>query len=320
MKWVGAVFVLAVIAVAGAAGYGYWHFQNDPGPVEDTQIVIPRGAGVLQTAFMLESAGVISDARLFAVGVRLHGTDRYLKAGEYRIPAGATMRDVMDLLHDGDTVDRWLTIPEGLSTKQIVTLVAAEEALSGEITELPSEGSLLPETYHFSLGDDRAALLKRMQREMDEALAEIWPNRAENLPISSKQEALILASIVEKETAIPAERGRVAAVFTNRLRRGMMLQSDPTIIYGLTGGEPLGRRIRQSELDRKTPYNTYHFAGLPPTPIANPGLESIKAVLNPPETKELYFVADGTGGHAFARTYREHQENVRKWRRLNRNK
>ncbi len=320
IKWAVALFLLIGIVVAALAGYGYWLFQHEPGNQDEIVIVVPKGSGVLKTAALLEEAGAISDRRLFAVGVRLHGTDRYLKAGEYRIPAGATMQQVMQLLHDGRTVARLLTIPEGLSVKQILALVDAEEALTGEITKTPPEGALLPETYHISLGDSRDELVQRMQQHMTDAIETHWPNRAEGLPINTPDEAIILASIVEKETAVASERPRVAAVFVNRLRLGMMLQSDPTIIYGLTGGEPLGRRIRQSELDRKTPYNTYHFAGLPPTPIANPGIESIKAVLNPLETKELYFVADGTGGHAFAKTYREHQANVRKWRRLNKNR
>ena len=308
---------LLLLIFGGAAGYAAWLFENESWPHEDVVLVVPRGSGVIETAALLEEAGAIRDHRLFALGARLHGTDRALKAGEYRIEAGATMRGVMDLLYEGRTVVRRLTVPEGLSVKQVVALLRSEEALTGEIVDLPVEGSLLPETYHISLGDDRIALIERMQRDMSTALESLWSARAENLPLSTPKEALILASIVEKETAIESERPRIAAVFINRLRKGMKLQSDPTIIYGLTGGEPLGRRIRQSELDRQTPYNTYHFAGLPPTPIANPGIESLKAVLNPMETEELFFVADGNGGHAFAKTYREHQANVRKWRRLN---
>ncbi|MDX1581615.1 MAG: endolytic transglycosylase MltG, partial [Alphaproteobacteria bacterium] len=241
-----------------------------------------------------------------------------LQAGEYAFDSGMTMYEVMEKLRSGDTVVRRLTIPEGLSTSEILALVRAEPALSGEIEEEPEEGLLLPETYHFHLGDDRQGLVNRMKESMQEAITNLWPERQEGLPITSPYEAKILASIVEKETAVASERPHVAGVFINRLNLGMPLQSDPTVVYGITGGGPLGRPLRRSELDAETPYNTYQFRGLPPTPIANPGLASLKAVLDPLETKDLYFVADGTGGHAFAETYREHQRNVRKWRQLER--
>lgn len=286
---------------------------------EDRIVMIERGSTLAETAALLEALDVIASDRVFMRGVRLYGVDRDLKAGEYSIPADASMYDVMRLLQEGRTIARWVTVAEGLSVKQVVDLLDEEEALTGFVDEPPPEGSLLPETYHITRGDNRTDVLSRMQNAMIKALDDAWAGRQQGLPLDTPQDALILASIVEKETAIPAERSRIAAVFINRLRRGMPLQSDPTIIYGITEGLPLGRPIRRSEIDGKTPYNTYHFIGLPPTPIANPGVDSIKAVLNPIKSNELFFVADGTGGHVFAETYREHQQNVRNWRRLQRN-
>ena len=291
-------------------------FYGDGAMAEDRLVVVERGSTLAQTSLMLENEDVISSDRVFNAVARLYGADRDLKAGEYMIPAHASMYDVMTLLREGRVVTRQLTVAEGLSVKQITALLEEEEALSGAIEAPPTEGSLLPETYHIIRGDTRAAVIERMQRAMTHALDAAWAERQPDLPFDTKEEAVILASIVEKETSVPAERPRIAGVFINRLRKGMPLQSDPTIVYGITGGTPLGRRIRRSEIDAKTPYNTYHFVGLPPAPIANPGIDSIKAVLNPDETDELFFVADGTGGHAFAKTYREHRQNVRKWRQI----
>lgn len=295
-------------------------FYRVPGPESDTVVLIEKGGGVRQTAATLSQAGAIKDRGVFALGARITGADRYLRAGEYLIPAGATMADVIALLKSGETVARWLTVPEGHSVRQVMALLAADPVLSSEVSITPAEGTLLPETYHYSYGDSRSALLMRMQADMKAALDRLWPERKPGLPIDTVEDAVILASIVEKETAIPGERARIAGVFMNRLRKRMQMQSDPTIVYGITGGLPLGRPLRKSELERPTPYNTYTFAGLPPGPIANPGLDSLKAVLNPMDTKELYFVADGTGGHAFAVTYEDHQRNVRRWRKIENNR
>ena len=249
----------------------------------------------------------------------IDGGDRDLRAGEFAIPEAASMAEIYDILRSGQTIQYPVTAAEGLTTAMIIRIVEASEVMTGEITRIPAEGALLPETYLVSRGDDRQALIDRMEAAQDALLDELWSNRAENLPFDTPEEAIILASVVEKETGIAHERPMVASVFVNRLRRGMRLQSDPTIIYGITQGEPLGRGIRRSELDSTANrYNTYQIDGLPPTPISNPGRDAIAAVLNPPEGQYLYFVADGTGGHAFATSLAEHNRNVAQWRRIER--
>lgn len=310
--FVGLVFLTGV----GLAAHMYYVVG---GPWSDTTVLIEKGSSVRQTATALVGVDAIKDRGLFALATRLTGADRSLRAGEYRIRAGATMAEVVALLKSGQTVPRWITVPEGYSVLQVMTLLAADPALSGVVVGAPREGTLLPETYRYGYGDSRAKLLIQMQADMKAVLTQLWPERKAGLPIKTVDEAVILASIVEKETAVPEERARIAGVFMNRLAKRMQLQSDPTIVYGITGGLSLGRPLRKSELERPTPYNTYVVAGLPPGPIANPGLESLKAVLNPMETDELYFVADGTGGHAFAVTYKEHQRNVRRWRKIENN-
>ncbi len=317
----GAVVGLALLALlaTAAALYGLEQFRR-PGPlVEDATVVVPRGANLKKIARLLEDAGVIEDRRPFKWGVRLLGSAQNLKAGEYAFPAGVSMRGAFEILDRGETVARWLTVAEGLTSAEIVALVVSAEGLAGEPGPVPPEGSLLPETYHFSLDDDRAALVARMGEAMETALSELWPKRAEGLPVKTPEEAVILASIVEKETGVPEERPLVASVFINRLKRRMRLQSDPTVVYGMTLGKaPLGRALILRDLDRRSPYNTYLNAGLPPGPIANPGRAALEAVLNPAETRYLYFVADGSGGHAFAKTLVEHNKNVAKWRRVQR--
>ncbi|MBY0423163.1 MAG: endolytic transglycosylase MltG, partial [Parvularculaceae bacterium] len=260
--------------------------------------------------------GAINDKRIFIAAVRAHQMQSKLKAGEYSIPARASMIEIIRRLVEGKSITHALTAPEGRTTAQILRLVAAEAALAGDITLAPKEGDLLPETYVFTRGLKRDELVRIMMDAQAKLLDELWNGRASELPFSTKEEAVILASIVEKETALPDERRRIAGVFVNRLKKRMRLESDPTIIYGLTKGEPLGRGLRQSELRRETPYNTYVIPGLPPTPIANPGRAAIEAVLNPLETDELFFVADGTGGHVFSKTYAEHRANVARWRRI----
>jgi UPF0755 protein len=223
------------------------------------------------------------------------------------------MARVLGDIRAGRVVRHQVTIPEGATSDMVIEILGREEALSGEAAT-PPEGAILPETYDFQRGEDRAAVLQRMMDARDKLLATLWSKRQPNLPISTPEEAVILASIVEKETGVASERPQVASIFVNRLRKGMRLESDPTIIYGITKGRPLGRRIFLSELQAPTPYNTYAIDGLPPTPIANPGRASLAAVLDPPQTDYLFFVADGSGGHAFAATYEEHVRNVEKWR------
>lgn len=311
--WFGIAVLFPVVATIATASYLY---DQAPGPGGEVTVIIPKGSSLNRMAAALLEAGTISEERLFSWGTRLAGDGRSLQAGEYRIPAEATMSEIADLLRSGETVVRRITLAEGLSVPQMTALLMAEDALIGPTGEIPGEGSLLPETYHFAYGDNRADLVGRMIDEMDAAKARLWASRAPGLPLSSADEAVILASIVEKETALPEERARIAGVFINRLRLGMALQSDPTVVFGITGGLPLERPLRRSELDTQTPYNTYSFKGLPPGPVANPGLEALKAVLHPAATKELYFVADGKGGHAFAKTYKEHQANVKRWRQI----
>lgn len=312
------VVLLAVgLVVAGLAYYGYQAFKAPGLTSEETLVLIRRGSSLDDIAEVLTESGVISDPMVFGVAARLSEKARRLKAGEYAIPAGASMEAVLVILASGRTIARSLTVPEGLTSVEIVRLIEEAPALVGAVAEVPPQGSLLPETYHYSFGDDRAVLLQRMSEAMERTLGELWPQRQEGLPLESPQEALALASIVEKETGIADERPLVASVFINRLRRGMPLQSDPTVIFALTEGEaPLGRALTRRDWRVEHPYNTYVIPALPPGPIANPGRAAIAAVLQPAESDYLYFVAAGDGGHAFAKTLREHNRNVRQWRRI----
>jgi UPF0755 protein len=311
-----AIAILAVIAAGLASGFFHWLTRgfDQPGPAQsDIVLVLPKGEGLSAIAARLKEAGVLVHEWPFAVGVWRAGSARSLKAGEYRFPAAVTPRGVMDLLIEGRVVVRRLTVPEGLTAFQIAVLVNGAEAMSGQ-AEPAAEGSLLPDTYHYAWGDDRAAMVQRLRRAMTDTLAELWAKRAANLPLKTPEEAVVLASIVERETGIAAERPLVAGVFINRLRRGMRLQSDPTVSYGISPQAPLDRALSRADLAQAHRWNTYVIDGLPPTPIANPGRASLEAVLNPAATDALYFVADGSGGHAFARTLDEHNRNVAKWR------
>lgn len=310
--------LVAVIVVVGAAVWGYAEFTR-PGPLESPKVVvIPTGSGLERISQTLVSNGVIQHAEVFALGAKLSGEARSLRAGEYRFPQGASPRDVMTILKSGRTEVRRLTLPEGLTVSMVLEKLRASDGLMGEISVPPEEGSLLPETYHYSYGDERTALLTRMTDGMSRLLAELWPARAPDLPIRTPREAVILASVIERETAVDDERGIIAGVFMNRLRLGMRLQSDPTVAYGIAP-EGLGRPLTRADLNVEHPYNTYVIKGLPAGPICNPGASSIRAALNPTKTDFLYFVADGTGGHAFARTLKEHNRNVAKWRRFKHN-
>lgn len=319
--------VLMLVVLAGLiGGGGVWYLLHEfdaPGPAAadgqpETIVSLPMGTGLNQVAAILEQDGVIRDSLVFRAGVMVNRKAAALKAGEYAIPSRASPSQIMQILIEGKAIVYKLTLPEGLTSAMIVDLVRAHPALVGDVKGIPAEGSLLPETYVFNRNTTRAGIIARMEEDHTKVVDELWEQRAPNLPLATKQEAVILASIVEKETGVAEERPRVAAVFINRLRKGMRLQSDPTIIYGLTKGVPLGRGIRQSELDKATPYNTYIIFGLPPTSIANPGKASLAAVMNPAPTEDLYFVADGTGGHAFASTIAEHEKNVQKWREIER--
>lgn len=300
----------------------HWaHLQlSRPGPLAAARtVVIDKGAGVEDIAATLFAGGVIEDRFLFAAGARFTGRGRVMRAGEYRFEPGVSIDQAIALLARGKTVRRKITVAEGLTVREVLDLVGADEGLIGELPRDVAEGALLPETYLFSLGDSRAALIGRMSRSMTATLRSLWNGRALGLALASPQEALVLASIIERETGLASERARISAVFHNRLRRGMRLQSDPTVAYALTrGGTPLDRPLARSDLRIDSPYNTYRVAGLPPTPIANPGRASIEAALHPARTDELYFVADGTGGHAFARSFSEHLKNVARWRRIQR--
>ncbi len=309
-------------AVSFALGLAYWaHLEFiRPGPLAEARtVIVQKGSGVERIAALLRDRGVIRDRFLFRAGARLTGRSRAMRAGEYRFPAGISTDGAIALLASGKTVRRRITLAEGLTTGEILGRIGAEEGLAGELPVGVGEGSLLPETYYFSYGDSRTALVRRIRESMAATLAALWDKRAPGIALASPEEALVLASIIERETAVASERARISAVFHNRLRQGMRLQSDPTVAYALTlGRAPLDRPLARADLRIESPYNTYRTHGLPPTPIANPGRASIEAALHPAETDELYFVADGTGGHAFARTFAEHLRNVARWRRIER--
>lgn len=315
------VFLVACLFV----GVYYWVKVkfDQAGPLSTSAVVvIPRGEGVSAIADRLQRDGVIADRRIFMASIlyfmylKGHGS---LKAGEYEFPKHATMRQVLDIVVQGRSIEHKVTLAEGLTSYQIVQKLLAHPELKGEITEIPPEGSLLPDTYKFGSSDTRQDIVERMRAAQKKFLAKVWEKRDPDIVVQTPEEAVILASIVEKETGRADERPLIASVFQNRLRRNMRLQSDPTIIYGLVGGKGvLDGPIMQADLDRPTPYNTYQINGLPPTPIANPGRASIEAVLRPAKTKDLYFVADGTGGHVFAPNLDEHNRNVFKWRKIER--
>jgi UPF0755 protein len=318
MRWVvrAAGGLIAILLLAGIAVYIGGRAYEARGPLTAAKIVvIPKGAGVREVGTVLAANGVVENGYLFTIGSYVTGR-AFFKAGEYEFAAGISPAAAADLIDSGKVYRHKLTLPEGLTSAQIVALIDAAPSLDGTIEAEPPEGTLLPDTYFYVMGNTRQELLTRMHRAMEKALAEAWANRAPNLPLASPAEAVTLASIVEKETAKPDERPRVAGVFTERLKLGMKLQADPTVIYVMTkgGAVPMPHPLGHDDLAIESPYNTYVDKGLPPTPIDNPGIASLKAALQPDDRGELYFVADGSGGHAFAKTLDEHNKNVAKLR------
>jgi peptidoglycan lytic transglycosylase G len=318
-----AIFTVLVIVsvVAGAALYVGKNRFEAPGPLEQDKVVnIPRGLGVRDIAELLQREGVIDQPWVFIGGVMVLKARGDLKSGEYQFTKGASLADVVNTIVENKVVQHAVTVAEGLTSEQIVGRLLENEALAGQIKEIPREGTLLPETYKFTRGMAREQIVQRMQAAHKHLVQEVWEHRMPDLPFKTPEQLVILASIVEKETGKAEERSRVASVFINRLKSRMRLQSDPTIIYGLVGGKgTLGHGITQSEKEQATPYNTYIIDGLPPGPIANPGRASLEAAANPARTKDLYFVADGTGGHVFSENYDQHQKNVARLRVLEKN-
>jgi UPF0755 protein len=316
------LLVLTVVVAAGLAVWGISQFHAEGKNPEEVTFIVERGNGLSTVAQRLEDAGLISNRWVFVGGAMAEKKERDLKHGEYRLAAKASMSDILTELTEGTPVIHSVTFPEGLTSWQVVERLKAAELLEGDIETLPAEGTLLPDTYAFERGETRQSVIDRMVEARAAALAGIWAGRDPDLPLKSAEELVILASIVERETGVADERPQVASVFVNRLKRGMRLQSDPTTIYGITKGiGALGRGLRKSELEAKTDYNTYQIDGLPVGPIANPGLEALKATANPATTNYLYFVAAGetpSDGHLFAATYAEHQKNVAKFRAVER--
>jgi UPF0755 protein len=320
--WFGLRLVLVIAVAIGLAGFGARFVASKmlwgPGPAQvATTIVIPRGSRTSDIGRRLQAADVVVDWRFFEFAALAIDTGGPLHAGEFAFAPGQSLHEILRQLRDGRTVVHRLTAPEGLTVSEILNLIANEPALSGALGPTPPEGSLMPDTYNFSLGDSRAEMVGRMRRAMDKTLAEAWAARSPGSPLPNPAAALILASIVEKESAIPAERPKVAAVFLNRLSKGMKLQADPTVIYAVTGGKgPLGRPLSHADLAIDSPFNSYRVEGLPPTPIACPSRDSINAVLHPEASSALYFVADGSGRHVFAESLDDHNRNVAKLRQL----
>jgi UPF0755 protein len=313
------ILIVLAIVVGTAVVLGKQRFDTRGPLAEDKVVNIPRGLGIRDIADLLVREGVIDQPWTFVGGVIVLKARDELKFGEYQFPKQASLHDVISTIVEGKVVLHQISVPEGLTSEQIVQRLLDMDILNGNIREVPREGSLLPESYKFTRGTPREQVIQRMQQGQRRVLQEIWDHRVADLPLKSPEQLITLASIIEKETSRPEERTRVAAVFVNRLKQKIKLQSDPTIIYGLVGGKgTLGRPIMESEIRQPTPYNTYVIEGLPPGPIANPGRASLEAAANPARTKEIFFVADGTGGHAFAENYDQHQKNVERLRAIER--
>ena len=318
---VRAVSFLTMLLTVGLSifgGYMYFEF-NSPGELEaDRVLIIPKGSGLNGIASLLNDNEVIKSKYPFILGAKILGLSGRLKAGEYKFSKMVQPVSVLKTLATGRTMIRYITIPEGLTSNEIVRLLKEKTGLSGTINSIPSEGTLLPETYYYSFGDSRLEILNRMQRQFTSKITELWGKRNPNIPVKTSHEAVILASIIEKETAVREERFLISSVFTNRLYRKMRLQSDPTVLYGVTDKEP-NEPITRTDLRRKTSHNTYVIQGLPKTPICNPGIASIEAALHPATTGYFYFVAKGGGRHSFSKTLKEHNKNVKKWREIQKN-
>lgn len=317
-------FVFLVLLLAGGLAFVVKTRFDAPGPLKASAVaVIPKGEGIIEIAERLEREGIVSDRRLFVAqyyAARVlggSGDKTVIKAGEYEIKKEASLKQVLDVLSEGKAILQKITIPEGLTSQQIVERLKSDPNLTGEVTQIPAEGSLLPDTHRFSRGMSRQELIDRMVADQQRVMVQLWEKRQRDLPYQTREQALIMASVIEKETGRADERDKVAAVFVNRLRKNMRLQSDPTIVYGLVGGQgPLGRPISRADIDSKTPYNTYQIDGLPPGPICNPGKSAIEAALNPAKTNDLYFVADTNGGHTFTTNLKDHNsavQNLRRW-------
>lgn len=307
-------FIIGIVAV--------WQLKNaayDAGPLIETKsIVIGKGANSHSLSNELQNQGIIKNALLFRLMSRLYGLDKSLKAGEYEFNAGESLFEVMQKIGNGDVIYRKITLAEGLTARQMLDIIENNTMLSGEISIKVDEGSMLPETYSFMRGDSKDSIVERAIKAMERAVDEIWNNRAINTPLKNKQDLVILASIVEKETGLVQERGLVASVFNNRLQKGMKLQTDPTVIYALTlGQKDLGRLLTKKDLNYDSPFNTYVYYGLPPTPICSPGIAALKATANPDISDYLYFVASGDGGHNFSTSLKQHNNNVAAYRKIN---
>ncbi|HVZ14024.1 MAG TPA: endolytic transglycosylase MltG [Bauldia sp.] len=321
LNFVLTVAIIAVVAAVGGVFAAKMQF-NKPGVLDQPRTInVPAGSSLSAIADELQKEGAISSKWLFIAGVWLNHQQGAMKFGEYQIDAHASMHDIMDAIASGRGILYSIVIPEGLTSQQVVDRLNGDDRLTGEIAAVPPEGSLLPETYKVTRGETRQSVLDHMAQERNRVVAEVWQQRAPDLPITTPDQMVTLASIVEKETGIADERSRVAAVFINRLRLNMRLQSDPTVIYGLFqgAGKPQGYTLAKADIEKASAYNTYMITGLPPGPIANPGRASLEAVANPSRTRDLYFVADGTGGHAFAETYEQHLKNVARWRDISAN-
>lgn len=313
MRRLGLLILVATLAALAFVAVNFVVGWTSSGPLTaEKTIVVPSGSTLRAVARDLKAQGAIRSADAFVTRARIFGGSAPIKAGEYAIPKGASNREILALLQSGRVINHMVTIPEGMPSILVYERLLAEPQLTGPLA-VPAEGSVLPDSYAFQKGEPRAAVLRRMQAAMKDYLAKAWANRSDRTMAKTPEQAIILASIVEKETAVADERPVVAGVYANRLRQGIMLQADPTIIYPITKGKPLGRRILKSEIADVNDYNTYAMVGLPKGPIANPGRSAIDAVLNPAETKALYFVADGKGGHIFSETLEQQNENVRKW-------
>jgi UPF0755 protein len=310
--------VLSVLALASAAGWWVYREITGPGPLTRARVVvIPSNTGLEGIAGLLAREGVLRHRLPFEIGAALSGDISALEAGEYEFPAAASPLQAIGIIASGKTVRHKLTVPEGLTGAEVLALVRATPALTGALGPPPPEGSLMPDTYFYRYGEERTRIIERMEREMTHTLASVWDKRQPDLPLTSPEQLLILASIVEKETARADERARIAAVFVNRLRLGMPLEADPTVIFALSedGAKAFDRPLSRVDLFTPSPYNTYLEKGLPPGPIDNPGLAALRAAARPAQTNDLYFVADGSGGHVFARTLAEHNRNVAQYRK-----